>query len=980
MPTLDVRLLGPLEVRIDGAEVAVPRGKTATILAILLDDANSVVPLDSLIRAVYGIDLPKDPDTQIQNAVGVLRTKLGAARERIETVGRAYRLRIAPGELDLLRCKQNEDRARSLRLEGRIEEAAAAMRAALAEWRGPALADQAGAAVESIRRRYDEHRLALLERRLDLDLELGRHSEVVDELRQVAAAYGTRQRLTALLMRALHASGRTAEALEAYAALKDRLADALGADPDQELVALHTAILRDRPAAVLERPVEPPAPVRVPWLAPATLPRAITRFTGRETEIRLLDDALEASEDEAGLAVVTGMGGVGKTALAVRWAHRVAHRFPDGQLYFNLRGFDPLSDGADPAAVLAEALVALGVPVQHLPAGLDQRVSLYRTVIARRRILVVLDNARDAAQVRPLLPVAPGSFTLVTSRDRLSGLDAGDGADVVALNLMSEADAWALLVRRIGRTRAMAEEEPVRRIVAACGRLPLALTLLGAWAARHPDFSLASLADRLEQTTNVFKVLAAADLASDPRSVFACSYQVLGTRAAQAFRLFGLHPGPEVTPAAMASLMGGSVAEAEAALGELAEVHLAEQPREGRYAMHDLLRAYAKERLTEEVAPERRTAAADRVVAYYIHSARAADRLLTLNGEGIDPGGPGDGVHPEPLADAHAALAWFETEYPVLFDLVVRPGAVADAAAWRLAWSLAEYMVMRALSADLHAAQTAALAAAERTGDLLGQVVAHGYIGAAAILAGDKEGAERRLEEADRLADASGQPWAKGFTEYGRAALAAKSGEDAPALAHCRNALEHFRRSGERFWSYRALAGIGWHSAALGEFAEARRCFDDLADAVRDSDNPLAIGNARLGLGFIDHLQGRHDAALAHYAEAERILVAGGNLPTAAFARELTGDARMAAGAAAAARNDWRAAEAVYSEFGCVFELARVRARLAGPVEDAAAEDGLIVVAPGAAHERVEAAVREALHAFGYRVREAEPSNDEAVR
>ncbi|MFB9658985.1 BTAD domain-containing putative transcriptional regulator [Glycomyces mayteni] len=922
MPTLDVRLLGPLEVRIDGAEAAVPRGKTATILAILLDDANAVVPLEHLIRAVYGPDLPKDPETQIQNAVGVLRRELGAARDRIETVGRrAYRFRIAPGELDLLRCKANENLARNLRAEGRTAEAAAALREALAEWRGPALADLSGTAVEAIRRRYDEHRPNLLERRLELDLELGRAADVVDELRQVVAAHDTRQRFTALLMRALHASGRTAEALEAFAALKDRLLDKLGADPDRELVDLNAAILRDEPAAA-------PAPAGAPRLVPATLPRAITRFTGRDGEIRALDDALEAADGEAGLAVVAGMGGVGKTALAVRWAHRVAHRFPDGQLYFNLRGFDPLSDGADPAAVLAEALAALGVPAQQVPASLSERVGLYRTVLARRRVLLVLDNARDAAQVRPLLPSAPGSFTVVTSRDRLSALDAGEGADTVSLNLMSEADAWSLLVRRIGLTRALAEEAPVRRIVAACGRLPLALTLIGAWAARHPGFSIASLADRLDQTTNVFKILADTDPASDPRSVFACSYQELGSRAAQAFRLFGLHPGAEATPAAMASLMGAPAAEAEAALEELADVHLVEQPGEDRYAMHDLLRAYAKERLAEEVAPERRAAAERRLVAYYLHSAHAADRVLLLSGDGAQPDLAPEGVRPEPVAGPREALAWFETEYPVLLGLVLRPSAATDADVQGLARRLAEYMVMRALGADLHAAQTAALAAAERRGDALGQVVAHGYLGVAAILAGDAPAAARRLDRAEALAGSD--PWAAGFCAYGRAVLAAKTGDDAAALAGCRAAAAAFTAAGDRFWAYRAHAGTGWHAAALGRHDEARRRFEELMAVAEAAGSPIGVGNAHLGFGYLDHLQGRHDEALAQYDAAGRALAEGGNLPAAAYAQELAGDVRMAAGSAAAARADWRAAEAVYTEFGSVLELARVRARLAG--------------------------------------------------
>ncbi|GAA1694272.1 BTAD domain-containing putative transcriptional regulator [Glycomyces endophyticus] len=922
MPTLDVRLLGPLEVRVDGAPAAVPRGKTATILAILLDDANSVVPLDSLIRAVYGIDLPRDPETQIQNAVGVLRRQLGAARDRVETVGRAYRLRVAPDEVDLLRCKANEDRARALRLEGRTEEAAAALRAALAEWRGPALADQSGAAVEAIRRRHDEHRLALLERRLDLDLDLGRHADVVEELRQVVATHGLRQRLTGLLMRALHASGRTAEALEAYAALKHRLADALGADPDRELTALHTAILRDEPPAPAG-----PAPTAAPRLVPATLPRAITRFTGRDEEIRLLDDVLDAAEDEAGIAVVTGMGGVGKTALAVRWAHRVAHRFPDGQLYFNLRGFDPLSEGADPAAVLGEALSALGVPAPQHPAGLDERIGLYRTVLARRRVLVVLDNARDAAQARPLLPVAPGSFTLVTSRDRLAALVAGEGADTVPLGLMSETDAWSLLVRRIGLTRAMEEEQPVRRIVAGCGRLPLALTLIGAWAAQHPTFSIAALADRLDQTTNVFKVLAATDLGSDPRSVFACSYQVLGSSAAQAFRLFGLHPGGEVTTAGMASLMGRPAADAETALGELAGVHLIEQPCEGRYTMHDLLRAYASERLADEVAPERRRAAEERLFDYFARSTAAADELRNLHGGVVAPAPPVPDVTPEPIRTVRDATDWFEREHDVLAGLALR-GAGGDQGTWRLAWHLAEYAMATGLVDDLEAVQAAALAAAVRRGDTFGQVVAHGYLSAASMLRGDRAGADRRLARAAAVADASGQPWAKGFARYGLAVQAGRDGRDAEAVDYGRGALADFQRSGDRFWEFRAVALIGWHCAVLGRFAEARDAFDRLRTAAAEAGSRYASAYAELGYGLIAFHEHRYDDALRRFATAETGFAELDMAGSAAWAGEHIGDVLAATGRADAARERWRAAEQVYLDSGTPHDLDRVRTLL----------------------------------------------------
>lgn len=939
MATLDVRLLGPLEVRVDGGPVAIPRGNAATVLAILLDEANNVVPLSDIVNSVYGIDLPADPETQVQNTIGVLRRKLLGARDRLVTVNSAYRFDIETHELDTLRCKAKESQARTLRQEGRLVEAAAALREALAESRGPAFADHSGPFIEALRRRYDEHRPTLLERRLDLDLELGRAAEVVDELRRTVAAHATRQPFTALLMRALHTCGRTAEALEAYAALKEVLAEGLGADPDPALRDLHTAILRDGPPATATSGPPLTAETPFPRPIPAMLPRANTRFTGRSGQLATLDDFLEDAEGAAGLAVVTGMGGVGKTALAVSWAHRVAHRFPDGQLYFNLRGFDPLAAGVDPSTVLGEALVALGVETHHLPAGINERIGLYRTLLSQRSVLVVLDNARDAAQVRPLLPVAAGSFTLVTSRDRLAGLDATEGAETVPLDLLSDADAWALLVRRIGIDRVMAEERPVLRIVAACGRLPLALTLIGAWAAAHPQFSLAALADRLETTTNVFRVLASSDLASDPRSVFACSYQALGGRAARAFRLFGLHPGPDLTVAAMASLMGAPATDAEAALQELADVHLVDQPREGRYTMHDLLRSYAAERFADEVDVGDRDAAEIRLIDYYIHSADAADQLINLRGSSVDLGEPSPGVVPEPVADVRSAGAWFTSEYDVLCGLVRRePTPGGDVNRWRLAWCLAGYMIDRSFGQDLLETQTLAFAAAERTGDGFGQVVALGYLSAAVMLLGDEAGAERHLERAMAMADELREPWAKGFVCYAHAIQAARRGDDATTVDFARRALAHFEMTGDLVWIYRAEWVTAWHGAQLGHLEDARDRFDKLLAAAAELDAPPGIANARIGLGLLAHKEGRFDEALADYAYAAEVFSDYGLHVSVAGVRDLVGDVLDARGDKAAAVAEWRAAERVYVEFGARFELERVRAKLApaGPVRHAA--------------------------------------------
>ncbi|WP_035737948.1 AfsR/SARP family transcriptional regulator [Glycomyces arizonensis] len=914
--TLDVRLLGPLEVLVDGRPAAIPRGNVSTVLALLLDEAGRAVPLSGLVVGVYGDDLPLDPETQIQNTVGVLRRQLGAERGRVETVGRAYRFRVGESELDTLRCKAKESEARRLRREGRGEEAAAVLREALAEWRGPALADLPGRAAGAIGRRLDEYRLVLLEQRIDADIETGRALGAIQELRQILAANDTRQRLVGLLMRALHACGRTAEALEVFAALKERLADALGADPNRELVELHTAILRDRPPdAASAESAEPARAAPVP----AMLPRTTPRFTGRETEIRALDRFLMDAGAEAGLAAVTGMGGVGKTALAVRWAHRVAHRFPDGQLYFNLRGFDPAAPRAAPEDVLGEALAALGV--REVPSGLDERAGLYRTILAQRRVLIVLDNARDAAHVRPLLATASGSFTIVTSRDRLVGLDANEGAEVVHLGVLSEAESEALLARRIGPERAGADGAAVATIAAACGRLPLALTLVGSWAAADPRLPLRALADRL--AGGVLGALVSTDVASDPRAVFDSSYQLLDERDALAFCLFGLHPGPEMSPAAAASLMGAAPAEARAALAELADGNLVDRLGGERYAMHGLLRDYAAECFADEVLDAERGAAALRMIEHYLYAAHRADRFPAAGGHRLDLGPPAPGVHIEPIDGAAAAEAWFDAERPVLRGLLrVEAGFRTDRRVWQLGWILAERLTDRYRGRELLEVQGAALAAAERRGDALERAVSLGYLAIALLELGESGAARERVEQAGAFAERDGGPWARGFAAYARARWAGGAGRDREAVEHARVARRGFRDAADRFWEHRAVHLAGWHSAALGELDAARGCFEELRTSAGEG------AAAHAGSGLVAHLERRYDAALGHYREALEGFGASGAARWATRVRELVGDTHQAMGDTGAAREAWTLAERRSAEAGAGAEAERLRAKL----------------------------------------------------
>ncbi|MCC3762681.1 AAA family ATPase [Glycomyces sp. TRM65418] len=912
MTELDVRLLGPLELRVDGVDVAIPQGNAAKVFALLADDANKVVQLHRLVAGVYGDVEPKHPTVQVRNIVGVLRDRLGPARDRIELVNGNYRFRLADTEVDVLRCRSRERHARELRRTGRLAEAAAELRAALEEWRGPALAGVPGPMAESAGRRLDEYRLTLREQRYDIELDLGMHGELLGELREVCTVHARSQRFAAQYMLALYRCGDTEAALTVYEEVRKRVADELGIDPNPELLELHTAILRADSALGPPRTPQPsPAPTRPLF----TLPPTTARFTGREEELRRLDGVLDASAGRAGLAVVSGMGGVGKTALAVHWAHRVADRFPDGCHYFDLRGFDPVAPETSAGPALAKALRRLGVDLHDLPADIDEQTDLYRTLLAGRRVLVVLDNARDSLQARPLLPVSAGTFAVVTSRDPLESLIAA-GADTVRLTPMSDEESTTMLSRFVDD---LADDRATARITAVCAGLPLALSLVGARAAANPDVPLRALADRLESTGNVLNALTAKDAAMDPRKVFQCSYQELGGKAAAAFRLLGLHPGPDVTAAAMASLAGFAQDEAAAAMRELADVQLVHEHKSGRYTMHDLLRAYAVDRLDDEVPEPARAQSLRRMFDHYVSTAYSAERILSTTRERIDLGEREHLAAPEPLHSPRAASAWCTAEYPVLVNLLHREADPEhDRRRWELAWCLAEEMIAMYRGRELADAQTTALAVAARSGDVVKQIISHGYQGAGLLLCGDGDACRETLARGMALAEETGQPWAKGFAHFTMSIYSGHCGDSEEALSYCRRALAYFFEAGDALWGHRARYAFGWQHARLGNLAEAHECFEHLRDASRATATESARGEAlaHLGLGHVAHLNGEYDAAIVQYDTAIKVFSSNEMESSVAKVRDLLSATRTAMGDLEGAERERERARRLYEDYG----------------------------------------------------------------
>ena len=615
---MEFGVLGPLQVRSDGRPVQVGAPMQRTLLAALLLHANQVVAAEQLIDHLWDQAPPPSARSTLQNYILRLRRLLPERPERaagqlLVTRVPGYLLQLRPGELDLDRFQRLVADARASTTQGQTERAASLLRDALALWRGPPLCDVAS---ETLRRlhlpRLEDQRLGALEARSDAELGLGLHAELTGELHGLVDEQPLRERFRAQLMLALYRCGRQAEALEVYRSTWRLLSDELGIQPGPELRRLEHAILREDPSLDLPATAAPGHPPAAAISPPHQLPPAITDFTGRRQHLDELDRLLEPGVDATAVVIsaIAGTAGVGKTALAIHWAHRVRDRFGDGQLYVGLRGYAPTPPMRSLDA-LAGFLHALGVPAEQVPLDLEEAAGLYRTLLADKRILVVLDNARSADQVRPLLPGSPRCLILVTSRDRLGGLVARDGARRLTLDVLPPEEAVGLLTRLLGAERVAAEPQAAEELAEVCGLLPLALRIAAANLADQPGQSIAGYLARLRQGDRLAELSVDDDPQAAVRTAFDCSYAALEPAAQRLFRLLGLVPGPEFTPPAAAALAGAPTDHAATLLERLTTVHLVEPRGPDRFGFHDLLRLYAADRTHDEDSePDRKAAAA----------------------------------------------------------------------------------------------------------------------------------------------------------------------------------------------------------------------------------------------------------------------------------------------------------------------------------------------------------------------------------
>jgi DNA-binding SARP family transcriptional activator len=674
----------------------------------------------------------------------------------------------------------------------------------------------------------------------------------------------------------------------------------------------------------------PPRPRSGPVL-PRQLPSAPRQFAGRAGELKALWEVLDQAGDRPGAVVISaigGMAGIGKTALAVHWAHEVADRFPDGQLFVDLHGVGPVAAPAEPAQVIAWFLASLGVPVTQIPADPQAQAALYRSVLADKRVLIVLDNARDADQVRPLLPGSPGCLVLVTSRTQLTGLVAAEGAHLLPLDVLDQSEAHELLASRLGPDRLVAEPRAVGGLVELCGRLPLALAITAARAAARPGFSLAVLADELRDEADRLDALDTGESASSVRQVFSWSGRQLTDPAARMFRLLGLHPGPQISVAAAASLAGVSPGEARRALAELTGAHLLTEPDPGRYALHDLLRAYATEQAHTTDTEAERHAAIHRTLDHYLHTAHAAALVISPARAPIPLDPPAPGVTPEPLADHPQAMAWFDAERQVLVSAITQAAENGpERYAWRLAWATTHFLDRRGYWHEKAAIQRTALGAAERIGDKAGQATAHRFLATACIRLADYGPARVHLTDCIKFYREVGDRHGEAHAQMALTVVAVREDRTAEALGHSEQALGLFRVIDDRIGQAVALNNVGWCHVLLGDYERGRTVCQEALVLDRELGERHSEAHILDSLARAEHNLGNLTEAARCYRQALDILQEVDDRYLQAEILSHLGDTHHAAGDRQQARNAWREALAIYDDLDHP-DAQQVRARL----------------------------------------------------
>lgn len=912
MVALKFRLLGEVSVFHRGKAVDLGYTRQRCVLAVLLVDAGRIVSVDALLDRVWANSQPRHARNALSGYVSRLRQVLAVCGDaQLSRAEGGYRLAVDPLSVDLHRFRDLIGQARAATND---QEALDRFEQALGLWRGVAFATLDTPWLCDMRSALEAEQLAAVLDRNDLALRVGRHTDLLGELSTCADKHPLDERVAGQLMHALYLSGRQADALRHYELVRSTLADELGADPSPPLRELHRRILNADPTLTPHSSVAPddmantshPVPQQTPtptlidypqsggtWggitptadrvfnrvdthaygvlhlpdpvSAPARndLPGDIADFAGRRTELAKL---LTAGTPARVVHALDGMAGVGKTTLAVHAAHQLADRYPDAQLFIDLHGHSPSQSPVTPMAALDTLLRAIGVPNEEIPDDPDARAAHWRAELASRKVLVLLDNAVDAAQVRPLLPGTAQSLALITSRRRLLDLDT---THVMSLDVLDENDAFALFIGIVGDDRIIDDTDAVHEVVTRCGHLPLAIRIAAARLRSRPAWTVKHLADRLCQAQPSLTELSAGD-----RSVagaFALSYEYLDPARQRMFRLLGVHPGPDFDTETAAALAATDPAEASRSLDSLVDDHLLQEPKAGRYQLHDLVHQHARSVVLTDEPDTARCDALRRMIDFYLHTAYSGSRLLDLQYPPIDVGAPASGCVPVRLAGDTAAMAWFDANHDnILAAQAAAEEAGWDTAVWQLAWTLDKFHYRRGHIHDNIASWLAGLAAAERLGDVAVQARARRRLGLVYPTLGKKgqttalHHLERSLTLSEKIGDRLGQAGA----HFVLALAWTYRDYYQQALTHMTNARNMYRDLGDTKWEVRALSMIGACHTRLGNHDQARAYCESALNLCRRHGDVYGQADSLDNLGAIATITGRHTEALQHYEQA----------------------------------------------------------------------------------------------------------------
>jgi DNA-binding SARP family transcriptional activator len=965
---MQFRMLGPLEVQVDGSWSGINAAKWRTVLAVLLLQPGQVVSTDRLITEVWPGETPARATNLISVYVHRLRRLIADPEGKVLTTrAPGYQLLIDPEDTDAGRFARLAAEGRQALQASQFEQASAVLGAALGLWQGTrALTDvPPSTLVGAEASRLEESRIEAVQLHIQADLGCGRHAQVVGQLHRLLADYPLREELWALLMRALYRSGRQAEALEAYAQAREVIADELGVDPSAELQQLYQRMLQadsgtppasrtpvpaDSPFAspVTPAPAEPaaagqaepvPEPASQPGAGPplplvAQLPADIPDFTGRDEQVQALRDLLGGPRrvDSPGaviVAAVIGAGGLGKTTLAVHAAHLLRGQFPDGQLYARMLG--AAAHPATPGDVLARFLRDLGMDPASIPASEEERAARYRSRLTDRKVLIVLDDAHDAAQVRPLLPGSASCAVLITTRNRLPDLS---GSRYVDLDVLGPPEARAMFAGIIGPDRAAAEPDATREVLTACAGLPLAIRIAGARLTARTTWTVRTIADRLSDERRRLDWLKTGDLAV--RACFEVSFTSLpgaeadGVDPAHAFRLLGLWPGSSVGLPAAAAMLGEPLETVADALEVLVDAQLLQEPAADRYRFHDLLKAYAAERAVAGELLSTRDAAVRRVLSWYLHTAVAMARVLSPHRELTTPEQLEPGTVPVAFSTVEAALDWGEQERT---NLVAATRLAAAAGLHDVAWQLPvaaySFFYRRTYWEEWLVSHDVALDSVRQIGDRQGEASVLNNIGMAYARRRMEEGVryfQQTLDIRREIGDRRGEAQAANNAAYANLLL----GRFDEALDQLRLALSVQREVGHRYGEGIALNNLGEAYIELGRPAEAVDWFGQALAVYRELGARPVEADTLSNLGTANANLGRLDEALGYLRQAEETHHEVGDRYGEAVDLKQLGEVHRRVGSARDAEQAWARALAIFDALGNEEQAREMSERLSG--------------------------------------------------